>query len=306
MYNPAAQIKAAWAGTHSAFGKVAVALLYLFIWMQLLWTIAILANPRAGFECAYQDAPDATAYYMDSLMVGLNVISCGYFLSAHYYGIRPWNVLIFALLGGATLANNYRAASGLLALDGDGCAGAFGGGLVTQNAVFSAIVGATVLCSLADWARGRDAAPTGEACTLNPISQVRAAWDGTASAFGKLSAVLLYAFVWMEVVGNVAMSVYPSDGKDFAYDGAPDAAVIFMDCLTVGTALFTISYVAYVHYHGVRLWNVLSLAAVTAAVVANDAVLVDRLGGEAPAFAADKGDERVFLTALVGLMVVPR
>ena len=201
MYNPAAQIKTAWSTTNSPFGKVAVVLLYLFIWMQLIWGVALIVNPRLGFECAYQDVSDATGDYMDNLMVGLNVFSFGYFLFAHYYGILLWNVLAFALLGGATVANNYLAASDLRALGGqDECAETIGEGLMTQNVVFSIIVVAMVLCSLVDWAKGRGEADSpSTVCLLNPLSQIRAAWDATASVFGKLSAVLLYLLVWMEV-----------------------------------------------------------------------------------------------------------
>ena len=160
----------------------------------------------------YQDVSDATGVYMDNLMVGLNVFSFGYFLFAHYYGIRLWNVLTFAILGGATVANNYLAASDLRALGGqDECAETIGEGLMTQNVVFSIVVVVMVLCSLVDWARGRGAAADSPStvCLLNPLSQIRVAWDRTASVFGKLSAVLLYMLVWMEVVKCPRLCVSP-------------------------------------------------------------------------------------------------
>lgn len=104
------------------------------------------------------------------------------------------------------------------------------------------------------------------------------------------------------------MIIDPSNGHDFAYDGAPDLTVIFTRSLTIGGALFVISYLAYVHYHGVKLWNVLTFAAVTVSVITNNAVLVGRLGAaaeeETSTFAADKRAECAFLSALVGLMSV--
>lgn len=122
----------------------------------------------------YQDVSDATGVYMDNLMVGLNVLSFSYFLFAHYYGILLWNVLTFALLGGATVANNYLAASDLRTLGRqDECAETIGEGLMTQNVVFSIVVVVMVLCSLVDWARGRGAADSpSTVCLLNPLSQI--------------------------------------------------------------------------------------------------------------------------------------
>ena len=327
MYNPAAQIKTAWSATNSAFGKFAVALLYPFIWVQLLWGVALLVNPRLGFECAYHDVSDATGDYMDSLTIGLNIFSLGYCLSAHYYGIQLWNILIFAILGGATAANNYHAASSLLALDGqDECAEAFGEALKTRNIVFSAIVGVLILCSLADWGKGRGkVSPHSSVCLFDPLSQIQARWNETARIFGNLSNIqyyllvwILYPLLWMEMARNVAVIIDHSNGYYFAYggayDGASDAAVILMNRLTVGGALFAIGYLAYVHYHGIKRLNVLTFAAIIASAAINNAVLIARLRvaafdgadfeEETDAFVAGKQVECVFLSVLVGLMVI--
>lgn len=149
MINPIAHIKSAWQGTSSIWGKIAVALFYSFLWMQILWGVVLVFSPRSGFECAWDNVADVTAAIMDCLMIGMNLFSFGYFGFAHVHGIKIWNIVIFFLLGLSAMLNNIIF---IIKLTGneDECAVSVRQSVTGQTALMSAWAVLTLACTLLD------------------------------------------------------------------------------------------------------------------------------------------------------------
>ena len=145
-FNPIDHIKSAWTGTSTIYGKIAVVCFYLFIWFQILWGIVLVFNPRFGFDCIYEGVPDVSAYFMDSIMVALNLFSFGYFAFAHYYGINVWNILGFFLLGVGTLINNSVFLSRISG-ENDECAESMTAMLVSTNWMFLPLFVGVGICT---------------------------------------------------------------------------------------------------------------------------------------------------------------
>ena len=149
-YNPIDQIKSAWTGTSTIFGKIAVVLFYFFIWTQILWGVLLIVNPRSGFECVYDDVSETTAIFMDMLMIGMNWFSFGYFAFAHYHGIKVWNVLGFLALGLTMLGNNSIGLAKLSSVEPDDCTEYMYASLLGQTVVMGGLSVVLVGCALLD------------------------------------------------------------------------------------------------------------------------------------------------------------
>jgi len=150
-YNPIDQIKSAWTGTSTIFGKIAVVLFYFYVWAQIVWGILLVINPRAGWECLYDNVSEETAIFMDIVMIMLNWFSFGYFAFAHYHGIKVWNILGFLVLGVVWLVDYSIGMKKLSSLDEpNDCSEYLYGSLSGQASVMGGLVVVIVVCALVD------------------------------------------------------------------------------------------------------------------------------------------------------------
>ena len=101
--NPMYYLKHAWDATHSAWGKTAIVLFYLFIWCQIVWAATFIIFPSMGFECFFSTPSDYETYLFRMMMRTFNVLAIGFFLYADRGGIKVWNVMmVFVIYGACT------------------------------------------------------------------------------------------------------------------------------------------------------------------------------------------------------------
>lgn len=97
-WNPQYYWTRAWNATHSFWGKGALVLFYVWIWIQIIWTIQFLIVPLAGLDCfvhqstqfAVISSPESTANNLRQL----GIMFLGYLVYADKGGIRIWNICL--------------------------------------------------------------------------------------------------------------------------------------------------------------------------------------------------------------------
>jgi hypothetical protein len=75
----------AWNAVYSIWGRIAIVLLYTYIWVQILWAIELIIWPKAGWICLYEGLE---SYYL----VAMNILTIRFYLYADRGGIKVWNV----------------------------------------------------------------------------------------------------------------------------------------------------------------------------------------------------------------------
>lgn len=115
-FNPIRFLQHAWDDTHSIWGKACVALFYLFIWSQAIWSLETVIAPKAGWDCYYQGISEYATETIALFIRAMNVVQLGFWIYAHREGIKVWNVtIVFAV--NASLFWFYMS-SNIMDLDG--------------------------------------------------------------------------------------------------------------------------------------------------------------------------------------------
>ena len=97
-FNPMHLIQHAWNGTHSHWGKTCVVLFYLFLWFQILGSIAAVIAPTMGMECYLTGlSPYAAAWIMVNSRI-MGVLALVFTFYVYREGIKVWNVAIVFLV----------------------------------------------------------------------------------------------------------------------------------------------------------------------------------------------------------------
>ncbi|KAL7576812.1 hypothetical protein ACA910_013829 [Epithemia clementina (nom. ined.)] len=115
QWNPMNHVLHAWEKTHSSWGKISIVTFYSFVWINVVWALALVVNPWIGYECAASHAPDAETFVATTLFRGQNMFALGFFLYAERGGIKVGNVamafIVHALVCCTifTLADHYSA-----------------------------------------------------------------------------------------------------------------------------------------------------------------------------------------------------
>jgi hypothetical protein len=81
------------------------------------------------------------------------------------------------------------------------------------------------------------------------------AWNGTNTWWGKISLVLFYLFIWVNILSGIWSLIVPeSQGMDCLFDDEGDHAKTSL--LTRGCNLFGVAFLFYADKSGLHSWNV--------------------------------------------------
>ena len=98
-FNPLYYLRHAWDATNSAWGKAAIVLFYLFVWIQILWSLETIIAPKAGWTCLYTGMGEFVESTTKSLVRQMNIIWIGFLLYADRGGIKVWNIaMVFCVV----------------------------------------------------------------------------------------------------------------------------------------------------------------------------------------------------------------
>lgn len=113
--NPMYYLKHAWDATHSVWGKTAIVLFYLFIWIQIILAVTQLIFPAVFYACYFSTLSDYAASLLRIAIRCSDVLAIGFFLYADRGGIKVWNVaMVFVVYAGCTwawISGSYTALS---------------------------------------------------------------------------------------------------------------------------------------------------------------------------------------------------
>jgi hypothetical protein len=93
-FNPFHLIQHAWNGTHSHWGKACVVLFYLFLWFQILGSLAAIVAPKLGMDCYYTGL---SGYATEMIVVSsrlMGVLAVAFTFYVYREGIQVWNVAV--------------------------------------------------------------------------------------------------------------------------------------------------------------------------------------------------------------------
>ena len=96
--NPIKKLRNEWIGCNSWGGHVCMVLFYVFVFAKIAWSIAVIAAPKAGWECFHQGLSD---YASGSILMCFRtsaIVSLGFYCYAFLGGIKVWNVgIVFTI-----------------------------------------------------------------------------------------------------------------------------------------------------------------------------------------------------------------
>jgi len=92
--NPSVYLNHAWEKTNSKYGKTALVMFYLFVWLGILKAVWGLINP--GFlgqlHCYLPDLEGYEASFVTAMMRGLCLFTLAFLVYADKGGLHSWNV----------------------------------------------------------------------------------------------------------------------------------------------------------------------------------------------------------------------
>jgi len=101
-YNPQSYIKQNWERTTTNYGKVAIILFHVFIWLAIILSLYQLISPTSqGMACYLAPLDGYPRHLAIFLLRGLYLFLIGFFIYADRGGTRFWNafmVLVFLLI----------------------------------------------------------------------------------------------------------------------------------------------------------------------------------------------------------------
>ncbi|KAG7347270.1 hypothetical protein IV203_030638 [Nitzschia inconspicua] len=93
--------------------------------------------------------------------------------------------------------------------------------------------------------------------SMNPMVHLKHAWDNTHSVWGKLTIVLFYVFIWLNIIMAFLSVVWPNwMGCACFWKKESEYASASMVNLMQGQNLFALGFFLYADRGGIRLWNV--------------------------------------------------
>ena len=81
----------------SNWGKLAIHLFCLFVWLQIIWAIQAIIWPQAGFDCYYDGVGSYAKLTATIFLQHFNLVGIGFLLIADRGGIIVWNVTMVAI-----------------------------------------------------------------------------------------------------------------------------------------------------------------------------------------------------------------
>ncbi|KAL7576849.1 hypothetical protein ACA910_013862 [Epithemia clementina (nom. ined.)] len=91
-------LRHAWEKTHSIWGKACIVLFYSFLWVNIVWSLAVAIDPWLVCECTAAHTPESEAFAGIQCVRVINVFAVGFFLLADRGGIHLWNVaMVFVI-----------------------------------------------------------------------------------------------------------------------------------------------------------------------------------------------------------------
>lgn len=97
-FNPSVYLQHAWSATKTFWGKIALVLFYLFIWLTILSSLWSIVVPGSQGASCYLDTLDPSVksdYIAGMRMFNLTLIA--FFFYADKGGLHVWNVSIVAV-----------------------------------------------------------------------------------------------------------------------------------------------------------------------------------------------------------------
>ena len=267
----------------SCWSKVSFMLFYTFLWFQIVWCIPTLLFTRTdtGFECYFENFKGPYAHKMTTTLTKQNaLLNIGVLLYANFNGIRIWNIgMIVILYAGYTYyLNDVMNLKGhqeyLLSLH-DGptmCDVKFA--TTSWNTMIYLFVTwpfLAMVCSIIDAScylssSTTSSSPGSNIITflhqVNPIRFLKYTWQrGTNSTYGKVSMILFYVFLWLNILWGI-QNIFVGDsngdaGFECYYENLGPYAVLVSSTFSKQNFLFIVGFLLYAHSYGIRVWNVL-------------------------------------------------
>ena len=102
-FNPLHYLKHAWDGTSSIWGKLAIIVFYVFIWLNIVGGIVSLILPSTSsldYDCIYARVGGFGTLLSMMYYKHCNLFGVGFLLYADRGGIKVWNVILVTIVFG--------------------------------------------------------------------------------------------------------------------------------------------------------------------------------------------------------------
>jgi hypothetical protein len=92
--------------------------------------------------------------------------------------------------------------------------------------------------------------------SMNPMYYLKHAWDSTHSAWGKLTIVLFYVYIWLMIISSFVFMVWPNLMGGCSWEKESDYATASIVALQRTGNSCALGFYLYADRGGIRFWNV--------------------------------------------------
>lgn len=93
--------------------------------------------------------------------------------------------------------------------------------------------------------------------SFNPLHYLRHAWDATSTVWGKMTIILFYVFIWLQIIWAIELVIAPRKGWECMYEGITEYVENCLVMYLRAMNILTIGFYLYVDRGGIKVWNVL-------------------------------------------------
>ena len=260
--NPMHSLKQAWSRTHSTWGKVAIVLLYSFVWVEIVWGVQIMIAPLVVFPCYNAHATESEILLAGSLLRQLNLFAIGLLLYADRGGIALWNIgMVLSIFAINTclfcaMMMPYATLDNFVTCHDEHQA------LITIKFAFLAWITVAFICSLDEASKvivDNEMAHVHETTPpppFHPIYYIKQAWNSSNSTWGKISTAFFYSWVWLNIIMAIVAVCNPLMGLPCFQQHFLQGDFLVAKTYIRELNIYAIGFLLYAERGGIQIWNI--------------------------------------------------